>query len=383
VRIPSSKSLKAGRLLAILSTALLSATAAQAVTFSDGLTHTIDKGNSFPLEGMTITDGPGATPTSVTMVDGGAIGTFALDGVDVRGASVLTIAGGEIGGFVVGFDQAAIELTGAGRVPGVTLRGSSTFLMDGGLNPNEFFVAVEALDDSSVTIAADAVIEGRFSFVARDRSELHALGGVIHSVIGTGSSAVDICCVLSTGAVAGFGSTRMVVSGGVFSSDLSAFEDARMESSGGEFDGAASATDSASLTITGGSVAGGLQSSGEAEITVSGGQLGGQVDALDSSRVSVLGTDFNYPPGDIPDIQGTLMGELRDGTSFEWSFERASTASITLLLPEPQRWAQSVAALATLFALARSPKRRHYAGACRYSRGTSPSICSHPLESIP
>ena len=78
--IASSKSLKAGRLLAILSTALLSATAAQAVTFPDGLTHTIDKGNSFPLEGMTITDGPGATPTSVTVVDGGAIGTFALDG---------------------------------------------------------------------------------------------------------------------------------------------------------------------------------------------------------------------------------------------------------------------------------------------------------------
>jgi len=43
---------------------LVTAVPAGAVTFDDGMIHVIDSGTSFPLENVTVRDGPGGDPAS-------------------------------------------------------------------------------------------------------------------------------------------------------------------------------------------------------------------------------------------------------------------------------------------------------------------------------
>jgi hypothetical protein len=91
------------------------AASASAITFDDGLTHTIDSENSFPFEGATISDGPGSTPTLVEIVAGGEIATAVGNPSTVSGSSGVDIKGGMIGHILLtACDSATISLQAGG-----------------------------------------------------------------------------------------------------------------------------------------------------------------------------------------------------------------------------------------------------------------------------
>jgi hypothetical protein len=77
---------------------LMIAGAAHSVVFNDGMVHVIDAGNSYPLEAMTVDDGP-TMPTTVTIVEGGQIATLATSNEQsfLIGSSIADMSGGEIG----------------------------------------------------------------------------------------------------------------------------------------------------------------------------------------------------------------------------------------------------------------------------------------------
>jgi len=74
-------------------------------------------------------------------------------------------------------------------------------------------------------------------------------------------------------------------------------------------------------------------------VHISGGTIGlvqaGYDDDGHTSIVTILGTDFNYPYGAIPDDAGTLTGTLANGDPIDAPFEIHSDASIVLAVPEP------------------------------------------------
>lgn len=96
------------------------------------------------------------------------------------------------------------------------------------------------------------------------------------------------------------------------------------------------------VTITGGVVNGrdnAVSLMGQSQVNVYGGQLQGLEDptirVLQDSAIRIYGKDFNFPLFEpIQQLTGVLSGTLSDGSSFEWSFERESSASI-ILVPEP------------------------------------------------
>jgi hypothetical protein len=91
------------------------ATSASAITFDDGLTHTIDPENSFPFEGATMSDGPGSTPTLVEIIAGGEIATAVGNPSTVSGSSGVDIKGGMIGHILLtACDSATISLQAGG-----------------------------------------------------------------------------------------------------------------------------------------------------------------------------------------------------------------------------------------------------------------------------
>ncbi len=123
------------------------------------------------------------------------------------------------------------------------------------------------------------------------------------------------------------------------------------------------ASDTSVVTITGGVITGrdsAVSLMGESQVSVHGGQLEGLEDptirALQDSAITIYGGDFNFPLFEpIEPLTGVLTGTLSDGSSFEWSFERESSASI-VLVPEPS--ATLLFALAAAFTVLRTRRER-------------------------
>ncbi len=57
------------------------------------------------------------------------------------------------------------------------------------------------------------------------------------------------------------------------------------------------------------------------------------IDAQDTSEIRILGGGYNYPIGHVSDTSGTLTGTLLSGDALNVSFDRASGASIILMMP--------------------------------------------------
>ena len=105
---------------------LFFAVIANAVLFNDGAIHTIDAANSFPLDGLSIQDGPDNATTTVNIVPGGRVGSASIPG-DVQAVdhSLLNISGGIVqGGSLTFTEYAVLNMTGG------TLTGSLFFLGD-------------------------------------------------------------------------------------------------------------------------------------------------------------------------------------------------------------------------------------------------------------
>jgi hypothetical protein len=106
-------------------------TDAAAITFDDGLVHVIDAGNSFPAESVQVSDGPGNSSTTLSIIAGGEIGTVAPGQLVALENSIVSMSGGIIGGSLQLSNQAQASLSG-GTTGNIDIRDSSTIDIEGG-----------------------------------------------------------------------------------------------------------------------------------------------------------------------------------------------------------------------------------------------------------
>ncbi|MCA9152484.1 MAG: hypothetical protein KDA92_24445 [Planctomycetales bacterium] len=81
-----------------------------------------------------------------------------------------------------------------------------------------------------------------------------------------------------------------------------------------------------------------------------------ELEAQSASVITLYGSNFNYPLGPIADLEGTLTGQLLDGSAISWSFLRAPTANI-ILVPEPSTFALSLVSALLLISVHRGRRR--------------------------
>ena len=265
-------------LLTLACAALLGAPAtAGAITFADGLPHIIDATNSFPNDTIEVMDGPGSTTTTVTVVDGGEAGLLPLDGF----GSPTRIG-------IDASQNSAVNVDG-GEV-------SSVFLSD---------------------FAVATITGGR-----------------------------NICGLRMSG------SSQATISGGdmgskCFGPTIELQGDATLAITGGVIQRAFTASDSSVIDVTGGifgvpdqgCVA---EAGGNSTVTISGGdwRIGTPerctfLASGNEGQITVVGTDFNFPLGDLPGgPPGILTGTLADGSPLDVVYASSDGGVITLV-PEP------------------------------------------------
>jgi probable HAF family extracellular repeat protein len=268
--------------LGCLFAALSLSSATKAVTFDDGLVHVIDAANSFPFEPADVRDGPGSTPTTLQIVDGGEISTIAGLDSTVWDTSILQMSGGEIGKDVIFRDAAQGTFTG-GTAERLVANQSSRMEISGGI---------------------------LLAFQARDTSVVHISDGTFGRGNAYNAGIANISGGVFTDALAAHGSSIVTITGGQFTS-LFAYETAQ-------------------LNVAGGIWLGQFRFEGDSVVEISGGSLQ-DILALNQSTVTLRGHDFNLPYGEIVLTVGSLTGTLADGTPLNVNFSRASTATIRLV----------------------------------------------------
>ena len=160
---------------------LLLAPAAFAVTFNDGAVHVIDAANSFPAATVQVQDGP-ASPTTVTLVAGGQVGTLRGDGgspgargIGAFGNSQVNIQGGEAP-FLDLLDTAVGDISGGRMRCRLSLFGSSQATLSGGdLGSVCSGPTIFVEDDATLTITGGII---QRSFSALGRSVVDVTGGI-------------------------------------------------------------------------------------------------------------------------------------------------------------------------------------------------------------
>ena len=179
-------SLSISRLLCslfVFAVALHVGTTARAVTFADGLVHVIDASNSYPLESVTVLDGPGDSTTRVNLVPGGQVATSGGGALVARERSVVDVSGGTIGGFLSYTDSSSGAISG-GTMNSLHLHQSASAVLSGGT-----MQYIETNHSSSLTILGGSYPEA----IAEDSSSI-----LIHDVSITfaaaagGSATVEI-----------------------------------------------------------------------------------------------------------------------------------------------------------------------------------------------
>jgi hypothetical protein len=282
---------------------------AEAIVFDDGLLHIVDANNSYPLEGVVVDDGPGGVTTSLRMIDGGEIGTVFEDDLEAFGSSEIEVFGGSFGYSVELYENSDLYFR-RGNIPHVLrIRDNATAEISGG--------AIHHLASSGL------------------RSHVIVGGGVIGEFNTTGRSSFFV----------GGEITRFFRVNGdsvvqVIDINISCTEHPECN---------LRVSDEAYLDFYSGVVDSDFVTANSARAVLWGGTITGSLFALDDSVLYVMGSNFNYPIGDIAATSGTLTGTFGDGTPINIPFGRASTA--TIHLPEP-RGLSSLAAGILLLAIA-------------------------------
>ena len=305
-----------------------------AAVFNDGGEHTIDAGNSFPADTVEVFDGMGAIPTTVNVADGGEIG----DDLTANEHSVININGGEIRNTVNAHGQTVLNIAG-----GTIHDGSEGF--------------VNVYDQSVLTMTGGRIGNPNIDLFGEVNAYGHARVDIISGEIGWyinayDNSIIQILDVRTNDSVFSYGAGQLHLSGGIVNS-MESHDDSVMTFSGGELRDGVFTLDRSRMIISGGINHWGIQSTASSVVTITGGDITGNNSLSDSdlliqdaSQLILVGDQFNYPLGDVPDLTGTLTGVLLDGNPFELDFERDSTARITLAIPEP-----ATASLLTIVAM--------------------------------
>ncbi len=184
---------------------ILFGNSAHAITFADGLTHTIDAGNSYPFESVVVRDGAGAVPTTLNLVSGGMIGTGNGNPLTTYNHSVVKISGGQWGATAGFFDSSIVSVTGGS--PGTMVAaGSSTLTFSGGTtdflggNTNSSITVLGGtidrlfIEGASVATLYAGTITGNVGFAIETRGTTHLsiFGGGFPSLVSIDQSTVEI-----------------------------------------------------------------------------------------------------------------------------------------------------------------------------------------------
>ncbi len=172
---------------------------AQAIIFSDGKVHIID---AFIDEGVWVSDGPGAQPTTVKVHPNGTIAW----GLDVSGHSIVDIEGGYILPSLTGHGDSLITLAGGtvnslalyerchavmtyGDIPwGINCYKNSYFtLKDGGTVNNN----IRVYDEAQVAIKGGTIPDNIFAY---GESKVWFVGGHLGGFYALGNSKTFISC---------------------------------------------------------------------------------------------------------------------------------------------------------------------------------------------
>lgn len=108
----------------LLSVALVSS--ARAITFADGLTHTVNSGHI----DVNVFDGPGPSTTTVNIEDPATI----IEDVQANDSSIVNMNGGAVFGGALCYGTSVLNLSGGalGGYSGIEMLASSTLYMTGG-----------------------------------------------------------------------------------------------------------------------------------------------------------------------------------------------------------------------------------------------------------
>ncbi len=262
----------------------------------------------FPAEGLTVRNGSNASLNSGTVRN-----------VDVDNAT-LVLNGGEVGGW----DEITMRIS----------NGSNVFLNSGTVSSACFSCSSLRSVDSNVQIDGAGIRRASFR-------------GASTAVVKTG----DISGSPEESGIDASGTTEVTISGGSVRGGegpgLVLFESATLQLSGGVVVGweGISARDESVINMSGGTVTSsdgtGIYLSGTSQLNITGGQIDSRsqfdahIFAAQDSRVTIHGSNFNFPMFEpIELLEGEITGTLADGSSMDWRFRRAPTATITLV-PEP------------------------------------------------
>ncbi len=106
----------------------------------------------------------------------------------------------------------------------------------------------------------------------------------------------------------------------------------------------------------------GLAVSGNSQVSIFGGSILAagagpgartELDVLNNAVITIYGSGFSFPYGPIEVPNGTLLGNLSDGSQIQWRFTRSSDAKIVLAVPEPGALILGFISAAVVMALAR------------------------------
>ena len=260
-------------------------TEASAVVFDDGTVHVIDAANSFPAEGVLVTDSPGGATTTLIVVTGGVIGSASSDDLVARDSSEIIIEGGSIAGATV-------------------LRDATTGRISGGSFGN--------------TISCNNICT--------------ITGGVGRSIIANLGGVIDLSGGDFTTLSPRESGVINFAGGSVDRFEVSSDEVLNM-SGGSESGGTSTIQEFGVLNVSGGEMGEGgvIRLFGSGQFRLSGGEIASSLDVRDASRVEIRGDSFNLPAGDVATTSGIISGVLSDGSPLSISFVRASTATITLI----------------------------------------------------
>jgi len=270
----------------------------EALVFDDGGTHLVDTDLTGKEGGVTVNDGPGATPTTV------AVTSTLEQGAGVTGISDLTLDGATTGSSAFALDDATLTVMHSDIGNDVYGNHRSTVTVhDVAVLNNIFALGYAEIDVSAATVGTPADTGGR-NLYANDSAFIRAHTGT-------------------------------VVLDDVFTNDMGTVVLEDVEVGQRIF-----ANGTSQIDILGGSIAEDIASNGESTLRIFGADF-----AVDGSPV---------PLGAIAALSGTLTGELSDGSPLDVPFTRAETATILLTeVPEPAAAALLVAGALVLFGAGR------------------------------
>ena len=304
---------------------------------NDGGEHTIDTKHEI----VTLRNSLTGVGTTVNVVDGAELGHLSArenSAINMSGGviiyllsgyedSTIAVTGGIVGHDLVTHGRSTLQFSGGQVGQFIEARGDSTALLSGGRAPY-----AQVWHNASMTITGGSF----FSLLAKDSSKMDVSGGTLQRLTVRDRAQVHISDAVfpQFGHVNSSEESHVTLDGGIFWA-VGATDRSILTINRGSIVSNVRILGEASAMISGGAFDQELLISGNAMVDVYGGSFQDQLTLSENPHVVFHGTGFNYDPGLVSDLTGTLTGFLDNGDYLELPFNRSSGGAITLVIPEP------------------------------------------------